>query len=177
MIITSPRLYIRPLVINDAERLFHYRKDAKVNQFQGWIPKTLKDTRNFIDNTAKKPNLPNTWFQLAVTGKDTNEFIGDIGIHFKEETEQVGLGYTIAKQQQMKGYATEALQAIISLLFSQMGKHRVTASVDPRNLPSIRVLEKLHFRKEAHFIESYRMNNEWVDDAVYAILAKEWKLK
>ena len=175
MQITTQRLSIRPLKLSDADKLFNYRKDAEANQFQGWIPKTIADTKTFIQTTASEMNQANTWFQLAVMKTENKELIGDIGINFKQEIEQIGLGYTIAKQHQGKGYASEALQAIISVLFTEMNKHRITASVDPRNLPSIRVLEKLGFRKEAHFIESYKMDDKWVDDAVYALLAKEWK--
>jgi len=37
------------------------------------------------------------------------------------------------------------------------------------------LVERLGFRKEAHFVESLFFHGKWVDDLVYAILAKEWK--
>ena len=73
-----------------------------------------------------------------------------------------------------KGYATEALRAMVDYLFANLGKHRIVASVDPRNTPSIRLIERLGFRKEAHFKESYYLRGEWVDDIIYAMLRTEW---
>lgn len=37
-------------------------------------------------------------------------------------------------------------------------------------------MERMKMRKEAHFIESIRLNGRWADDMVYAILAREWKM-
>ena len=55
-----------------------------------------------------------------------------------------------------------------------MKKHRITASVDPRNTKSIALLERINMRKEAYFKKSFWFNNEWADDIVYAILKEEW---
>jgi len=53
-----------------------------------------------------------------------------------------------------------------------MGKHRLIASIDPGNINSAGLVEKLNFRKEAHFKESILSNGVWVDDVIYAILKK-----
>ena len=92
------------------------------------------------------------------------------------DEQQVELGYTIAKQHQGEGFATEAVHVVIDYLFRDLQKHRITASIDPANIASVAVLDKLGFRKEAHFIESLLLNNEWVDDVIYALLAREWKI-
>ena len=63
-----------------------------------------------------------------------------------------------------------------SLIFD-LKKHRITASIDPRNTSSIRLIERLGFRKEAHFKQSLFFHGEWVDDLIYAMLAEEWKTK
>lgn len=173
--IETERLQLRPLNINDKQAIFSYRADTEANKFQGWIPKTLADVKEFIGKIAPTFNQNETWFQLAVIEKETGLLIGDIGIHFMgTENLQVELGYTIAKEKQGSGYATEALKAIIDYLFTTLQKHRITASADPQNIPSIKVLEKLGFRKEAHFIESYYQNEKWLDDVLYAMLKKEW---
>ena len=49
----------------------------------------------------------------------------------------------------------------------------ITASIDPKNTDSIRMVERLGFKKKAHFRESLFIRGEWVDDAVYAILEKD----
>jgi len=97
-----------------------------------------------------------------------------MGIHFIEDNYQAEIGYTLSPAFQGKGYAIEAVKAILDYLFSKLKKHRITASVDPDNIKSIRLLENVGFRKEAHFIKSFRMNDQWYDDCIYAILTEEW---
>ena len=64
---------------------------------------------------------------------------------------------------------------VIDYLFQSLNKHRVITSIDPDNKKSIRLVERMGFRKEAHFIESFYMKGKWVDDLIYAMLKKEWK--
>ncbi|WP_319499543.1 GNAT family protein [uncultured Draconibacterium sp.] len=175
MQLNTKRLVIRPLTINDKHALLAYRSDAEANKYQGWIPKTIDDVETFFGKLSAGFNVPDTWFQLAVVDKSNYELIGDIGIHFIDE-QQVEIGYTIAKQHQGLGFATEASKAVINYLFGELKKHRITASVDPENIASFAVLEKLGFRKEAHFRESLFLNNKWVDDVIYGLLAKEWEI-
>ena len=59
-------------------------------------------------------------------------------------------------------------------LFRVMGKHRIYASVDPRNLPSIKLLERIGMRKEALFKKSLWFKGAWADDLIYAVLDEEW---
>ena len=85
------------------------------------------------------------------------------------------IGYTFGPEHQGQGFAFEAVKAILGYLFGQLEKHRVTASVDPENVRSIRLLEKLGFRREGHFIQSVLIRGEWCDDVIYAMLKAEWK--
>ena len=173
----SDRLFLRPIQMEDADPIFLYRSNAEMNQYQGWIPKTVEDVHHFITNkVSPEINQPGTWFQLAVVKSENNELIGDIGIHFLTEDDlQVEIGCTISREHQGKGCATEALIGTFNYLFGELRKHRIIASIDPRNLPSIKLFERLGFRKEAHFRKSLFANGEWADDLIYAILEDEWK--
>lgn len=175
MELTTDRLFIRPLTLNDKEDLLSYRSDHVTNQYQGWIPGNLNDVEMFIKKLAVAPNLPETWYQLGIVERKSNQFIGDVGIHFIDpENYQAEVGCTLDKHYQGQGFALEALREVIDYLFTEYKKHRIVASIDPDNLSSIILVERLGFRKEAHFKESLRIHNQWVDDIIYAILAKEW---
>lgn len=176
LFIQSGRLTLRPIKAEDAEDLFGYRTNAIANQFQGWIPETIADVHDFIqDKICAEIDQPDTWFQLAIVKKDNGELIGDIGIHFLEfDSLQVEIGFTLDCKQQGKGFATEALTEVMNFLFQKLNKHRIIASIDPRNEKSIKVVERLGMCKEAHFRKSLWINNEWVDDLIYAILKEEW---
>jgi len=171
----TKRLILRPVNINDAESIFSYRSDAITNQYQGWIPKTIDDAQIFISKVSEKINKYDTWFQFAIVLSETGELIGDVGIHFlDEENYQAELGCTLAKSQHRKGIASEALRVSIDYLFEDLNKHRISCSIDPQNIASIKMLEKLGFRKEAHFKQSIFVDGEWFDDVVYALLKSEW---
>lgn len=174
--INTERLQIRGINSGDAEALYNYRSDADTNQYQGWIPKTLDDAQIFISKVSESIDEYDTWFQFAIISKTNGELIGDIGIHFFDvDRYQVEIGCTLAKSYHGKGIAIEALKAIIEYLFVNLYKQRITCSIDPQNQASIKMVERLGFRKEAHFKQSIYVDGEWYDDVVYAILKDEWK--
>lgn len=173
----SERIILRPLLMQDARDMFSYRSDAEISRFQSWQPETIVDVEEFINTRiVSEPDLPDTWLQLAILKKNPDELLGDCGLHFlKNEPRQVEIGITLKREYQGCGYATETLALVFKYVFDDLKKHRIVASVDPENLASIRLLERMKMRKEAHFIESIRSKDRWCDDLVYAILAREWK--
>jgi RimJ/RimL family protein N-acetyltransferase len=173
--ITTDRLLLRRLEINDRDDFFRYRSLPEIYKYQSFMPKNVAEVDDFIRNNQSNSNIANTWFQLAIVNKNEEMLIGDIGIHFLEDNAQIEIGYTLAPSYQGQGYAIEALKAVINYLFFDLKKHRISASVDPNNTKSIRLLEKLGMRKEGRFIKSYRMGDMWVDDCIYAMLEEEWK--
>ena len=173
----TERLLIRPVEIDDKEALFSYRADPETYKYLSLVPQSADDVAEFIKKTSREINVPGTWFQFVIMEKVTNQVIGDTGIHFLDmdsKNKQVEIGYTLDINFRGKGYAIEALSAIIDYLFSNLNKHRITASVDPTNAASIKLIERLGFRREAHFIEGLFFQGNWVDNFIYAILAREW---
>ena len=173
--LTTQRTFIRPIESADATAVFHYRSDAETNKYQGFIPKTIQEVEAFIAKNSNQININNTWFQLVIVEESTNQIIGDIGIHFiGDDGFQCEIGCTLNKNYHKKGFATETLQAVISYLFKDLTKHRIITSIDPENINSIRLIERLGFRKEAHFKKSLWIKGEWVDDVIYALLSEEF---
>ncbi len=178
MKLETERLLIRPVQVEDKEALFRYRADSGTNKYLSLVPKSVEDVALFISKTSLEIDVPGTWFQLVIIERGTDEITGDIGIHFLNadpESKQVEIGYTLDRSFRGNGYALEALTAVIDYLFNSLNKHRIVASIDPENLSSIRLIERLGLRKEAHFVESLFFQGKWVDDLVYAILAREWR--
>ena len=172
----SERLIMRPMLLDDAGAIFKYRSDSNTNKYQGWIPTSIDEVRTFIkDNISPVIDIAETWFQMVIIKKSSHELIGDIGIHFlDQENYQLEIGCTLNKSEHGNGYAIEALKEIISYMFTKLNKHRIITSIDPDNTKSVALVERLGFRKEAHFIKSLWWKGEWVDDLVYAMLKEEW---
>ena len=175
--IVTERLVLRALQAGDADTMFAYRSDPEIMRYQGWDPESLADVRAFIaDNQRYERYAPGTWRQFAIAIRSDGTMVGDCGVHVPEDKpEQAEFGITLATAFQRRGYASEALRALLRLVFDTLGKHRVFASVDPRNAPSITLFERAGFRKEAHHIESLWLMGEWVDDVILAMLAREWR--
>lgn len=174
------RLHIRPVKLEDKKPMFKYRSDPETNKYLSLIPESEEDIAEFIQKTSCNIDIPGTWFQFVLIEQNSNLLIGDIGIHFLDtdsENSQVEIGYTLDKQFHGKGYATEALTAVIDFLITGLHKKRITASIDPTNVDSIRLIERLGFRKEAHLEKSLFFQGKWVDDVIYALSANEWKEK
>jgi RimJ/RimL family protein N-acetyltransferase len=175
MELTTKRLIIRPITLSDKNEVFEYRCDKETNKYQGWIPETIDEMETFIGKIAKQIDKPATWFQFVIIEKESQKIIGDLGIHFfDKENKQVEIGCTLNKNFQNKGYATEAVIRVIDYLFKELNKHRIITSIDPANKNSIRLVERIGFRKEAHFVESLLINGKWVDDVIYALIEKNW---
>lgn len=172
--IKTSRLRIKILNMNDKETFFQYRSLPEIFQFQSWKPRSIYEVEEFIlKNISTTPNKVGTWLQLAIC-LENGQMIGDIGVHFFDEY-QIEIGYTLSPEYQGMGYALEAVEGIINYIFNTLRKHRITASVDPNNHASIKLLEKIGFRKEGHLIKSLYMDNQWYDDCIYSILEEEWK--
>jgi ribosomal-protein-alanine N-acetyltransferase len=78
------------------------------------------------------------------------------------------LGYSIAERWNGQGLATEAVGAVMEFAFGELGLHRVQAAVMPRNIGSIRVLEKNGFREEGYAVGYLCINGVWEDHRIFA---------
>jgi RimJ/RimL family protein N-acetyltransferase len=175
MELATARLRLDALQDGDAPALFGYRADPEVSRYQGWRPESLAEAERFIRNqSAQVAPVPGQWFQRAIRLRDDGALIGDLGFCLSGDG-QAEFGVTLAPPQQGQGMAREALRALLGYLFGTLDVHRVHASVDPRNAPSMALLCALGLRQEAHLRESLRFRGEWVDDAIFALLAREWR--
>lgn len=72
------------------------------------------------------------------------------------------------------GYGLEAAKALLRVGFEELGLHRIMAAADPRNEPSVRLMERLGLRREG-ILRHVMFKEEWLDDVVYSILEEEWR--
>lgn len=173
--IITPRLTLSRLVAADAPDVLAYRSRDEVSRYQNFAPTTLGEVEEFIAALAEDFDVPGTWFQLGIRLADTGGLIGDLGARFlTEDSSQVEIGITLSPAHQRQGYGAEALRGLLDFLFGVLDKHRVFASVAPRNAPSVGLLERVGMRQEAHFRQSLRFRGAWADDVIFAMLRAEW---
>jgi RimJ/RimL family protein N-acetyltransferase len=174
--IVTARLRLDRLVEADAAALFAYRGDDAVARYQGWKPADVAAAAAFIaDQALLAFGTADSWCQLAIRDKATGELFGDFGVHFPTSTDDpIEFGMSLRPERQSQGFAREAMAAGLELAFGEWGYRRAVGSVDPRNVSSMALLRSLGFRQEAHHVESYFFRGEWVDDVIFAMLAREW---
>jgi RimJ/RimL family protein N-acetyltransferase len=167
----TERLVARRFAEGDLDAFVRMRADPAVARYQNWSDFTHIEGREFLDWLApRSPGQPG-WFQFALARRDDGRFVGDVGLKILDDPRLAQVGYTIAPAHWSAGLATEAVRALVAYAIPAFGLHRIHATVDPRNLASVRVLEKAAFTKEAHFRSAEWFKCEWCDDAIYAILA------
>lgn len=175
MELQTPRLRLDALRLDDAPALFAYRADPDVWRYQNWRPASVADVERFIRNQSKLAEpAADQWFQRAIRLRDAGPLVGDLAFCLSGDR-QAAFGITLAPAWQGSGLAREALSALFDALFGGLGVRRVYASIDPRNAPSMAMVRALGLRQEAHFRESLWFHGEWVDDAIFALLAREWR--
>ena len=175
--IVTQRLSLTRLRPDDAAALFTYRSDPAVARYQTWLPASLEEVRAFIgDQQSAAFDTPGEWSQLGLRLIGSPRLVGDAGIRIPaDRPDEAEIGITIAPEHQGRGLATEAVAALLDHLFVVLGKRRVSASVDPRNLASVAVLTKVGMHPETYVPESVQIRGEWVDDLVFALLQAEWR--
>lgn len=175
-VLTTPRLLIRRLCESDAPTLVAYRNDPEVMQFQSWSPADEAQARESIAALAAlEPGDPGG-FQFALELQQGNVHIGDLYLRPLEwDARQAEIGYTLARTYQGQGYAAEAVSTLLGYCFTVLKYHRVIAITACENRGSIKLLERLGLRREAHTLQSYSYRGIYKDEYQYAILANEWK--
>lgn len=172
--IVTARCRLRRFAPKDLPAFVAYRSDAEVAALQSWDSFTIADGERFLREISATPmGEPGSWMQIAVAARETDSLLGDCALHFID-SEQCEIGFTFARSQQGKGYAYEAVSALLSRLFREWQRHRVIAIVDVRNVAAIKLLQRLQFRQEAHFQKHVRFKGAWCDELQFALLRTEW---
>jgi len=171
----TDRLSIEMMRPQHAASLSDYRSHPEVARFQEWeTPYTIEMAQRLIDGQSQLDGpASDDWVQLAVVLDGRS--IGDVAVGIHDNAQQATIGYSITPADQGKGYATEAVAAVVCALFDEAHLHRISAGIDPENFASRRLLEKLGFRYEGRSVQSVLVRGVWVDDDRFALLAHEYK--
>ncbi len=171
----TEHLVLRRMTNDDAAALAVYRSDPVQARYQSWEAPYPVDSARAVIAEMRDVRFaqPGAWLQIAIeTG---GRLIGDIAVRVDgDEPRQAMVGFTLAAHAQGRGFATEALRAVMTLLFTEHGVHRISAECDARNVRSAALLERVGMRREAHHRKSAWWKGEWTDEYAYAILAEEW---
>jgi [ribosomal protein S5]-alanine N-acetyltransferase len=80
------------------------------------------------------------------------------------------LGYWIGQPYSQSGFMTRAVRAAVGFAFGALRLHRIEASCLPHNKASLKLLERVGFRREGYARAYLRINGAWEDHLLYALL-------
>ena len=144
--IKTDRLLIRRLSLEDAKALSRYRSCPKVAKFQSWnVFSEGEATKLIKDVETSDPKLENMWFQFGLEFVKTGQLIGDIGFLNSDKDGKSWIGFTIDSNFWRQGFGAEAVEKVLQY-YQEMGTSEVWASIDPNNVSSQKLLEKLCFK-------------------------------
>ncbi len=148
-ILKTMRLVLRQLLDTDANEIFALRSDQRVNKYLDRKPaQSPEDAKAFIQaiNENVKKNDSAYW---AITLND--KLIGTVCLFdFSSDNSKAEMGFELLPACQGKGFMQEAVTAVLDYAFQQIQLNSIEACTHAENLNSIRLLEKLHFKKQPH---------------------------
>src|SRR5690606_16406030 len=98
--------------------------------------------------------------------------------HFDRYVRKCEISYFVDKNHVNKGYATRAIKEIINYIFSRTDMEKIYCRIDPENLASIRVAEKVGFVKEGHLRNEFRTGDDRIIDIFYfGIIKQKYQLQ
>lgn len=173
-VLTTSRLTLRKLNPGDIKEIFFLRSDERVLTYLGKDPAGSKEEALDFIYTISQLEEKNDAVTWGLTLHHQDLLVGTICYwNISKQHYRAELGYALHPALQGKGYMQEALLQVLSYGFGVMKLHSVEARVDPRNLPSIQLLERNHFTREGFFKEDYFYDNKFLDTAVYSLLASQ----
>ena len=142
----TERLLLRRYDSKDAEQCFAFlsnEQDAYMDCSKAFHEMGT-EYQELMDLFAQRE----TQYMIVLKGSD--EVIGTVNV-FADDSRAVDameIGYSIAHTHQRKGYAYEALSALLGLLQDELRLEMVTAGILPENTASEKLLQKLGFQRE-----------------------------
>lgn len=102
--------------------------------------------------------------------------VGRIALHTLQWgiIRSAGVGYWIDERHAGRGMMTEALATLVSFAFEEVRLHRIWAGIQPKNLRSTRLVERLGFTREGLHRQELFIAGSWQDQVHYAMLEEEY---
>jgi RimJ/RimL family protein N-acetyltransferase len=174
----TERMTLRPYEMGDLAALHDLFGREDVSRYLIWDPMDIDQARAKLEQRVRQTHIEADGDALLLAAVDggTGRMIGEFMLRLTSAQSRQGeIGWSIHPDVQGRGLATDGAREMLRLGFNALGLHRIVAACDPRNVASIRVMERLGMRREAQFVENEFLKGEWIGEIVCAMLEAEWR--
>ncbi|MEO6881993.1 MAG: GNAT family N-acetyltransferase [Mycobacteriaceae bacterium] len=171
----TPRLLLRPFQPRDLDDLLAARSRPEVVRYLYADVLDRRSGADWLRRAMVQDRLVSPGDVLSLAVEHEGRVIGDVLLRWASgEHRQGEIGFVFDPDAGGRGYATEAVAAVLELAFSGVRLHRVFGQCDARNTASATLMTRLGMRREAHLRENEWVKGEWTDELVFGVLAPEW---
>ncbi len=175
-VLTTPRLILRPLRMEDAADYFAFASDPAVVRYLRWGPHpSLQATQAYlaevIEGYARRPD--GLWgIELAQEGR----LVGVIHLMELDSRERkADVGVVVNAAYWNRGIGSEALRRVLAFCFEELPLRRVQALPVSRNAAACRMLEKCGLTHEGLLRRHALQKGQWRDFELYTILMDDFR--
>jgi len=163
------RLILRPATLADADAYYSWGGNPENVRYMAWGPNTLEQTKEYLAGVRSGQDF-------AIVLKETGAVIGSCGVYPDGSGDTGELGWILHMDYHKQGLGSELCAELMRYSFKDLKLRRLTAPCAADNYGSYRIMERNGMRREALHKKSFwaRVDKEWIDGAVYAILAEEY---
>lgn len=170
------KLKLRKIRPSDISSLLKYCNNKNISDQIINIPYPyLEDDAVFRMNFVLQGFFKKERYVFAISFKENEELIGEIGLHLDKNNNSAQFGYWIAEPFWGKGIATEATAAILKFGFEKLNLNKIYATHYPDNLASGKVMLNNKMIKEAEMKEHYKINDTYKNVIQYRLTKKEYE--
>ena len=173
--IKTNRLMLRKIHTDDAEMVYAWMSDPEVCKYERWEPHpSVEYSCGYIMEAFDGYKADSTYFWGIELDKKLVGSVCIVGVN--DYDQKAILGYCLAKEYWSKGYATEAVSAILKYMFVEVGINRIEATHAVNNIASGRVLEKVGMCLEGCAKEYYFCNAGFQDSRLFGLTRTQYLL-
>ena len=173
--LTTERLVLRAHDATDVGPLFALFTDPATMRYWGAPPWSERAQATAMIERAAAAFAAREAIRFALASRAGGAMVGTCTLFaIDAQNRRAEMGYILAPAAWGQGLMHEALTALLDYAFGPLGLHRVEADVDPRNLPSVKTLERLGFVREGFLRQRWQVAGEVSDSLFYGLLAPEW---
>ena len=173
--LTSQRVVLRWLEHRDVPALFEIFSDRQAMRYWSSAPWTDKAEAVEMVESIRRCFAEGSLYQWGVALRSDDTIIGTCTLaHIDARNRRAEIGFILRSDHWRRGYMSEATRTLLRFAFQVLELHRLEADVDPRNEASIRLLERLEFRREGYLRERWLVGREINDTLFYGLLRREW---